>query len=288
MMKFGEKVKQLREEKGMTQQTLAERLYVTRQAVSKWERGTRYPDLLTVKKIAQVLEISVDELLSGEELKENVEKSPVLSMPVGNTIQTVLYAVALTGYILMCIFGIYSLFPSESLAKTPAGKITLTGIGTVCSYLIYAASLSIGLVFSIKNKLNSKVTGYIMWTPYVIAAIRFLLTYIQTQIKHSGYIGISAWFPEFIVPLLLAVYVLLFFIIEERRLPYGIILLICTLSIGNLALAMKNVLIGPYRTDLGLVVRTVHCMGKLGMAVLLGYQAYVWDKKRKTGYKNVV
>lgn len=39
MMKFGEKVKQLREEKGMTQQTLAERLYVTRQAVSKWERG---------------------------------------------------------------------------------------------------------------------------------------------------------------------------------------------------------------------------------------------------------
>lgn len=39
MMKFGEKVKQLREEKGLTQQTLAERLYVTRQAVSKWERG---------------------------------------------------------------------------------------------------------------------------------------------------------------------------------------------------------------------------------------------------------
>ena len=65
MIKFGEKVKQLREEKGMTQQTLSERLYVTRQAVSKWERGTRYPDVLTVKKIAQVLEVSVDDLLSG-------------------------------------------------------------------------------------------------------------------------------------------------------------------------------------------------------------------------------
>lgn len=52
MVKFGEKVKQLREEKSMTQQTLSERLYVTRQAVSKWERGTRYPDVLTVKKIA--------------------------------------------------------------------------------------------------------------------------------------------------------------------------------------------------------------------------------------------
>ena len=284
MMKFGEKVKQLREEKGMTQQTLSERLYVTRQAVSKWERGTRYPDLLTVKKLAQVLEVSVDDLLSGEELRENVEKSPVLSMPVGHTIQTVLYAIALTGYTLMLVFGIYSLFPSESLAKTPAGQITLISVSTVCSYLIYAASLSIGLMCSIKNKLNAKVTGYIMWTPYVIAALRFLLTYIHIQIKHNGYIEISAWFPEFVVPLLLAVYVLLFFIIEERRLPYGIILLICILSIGNLARVMRRE-IGPYRTDLGLVVSTVHCLGKLGMAVLLGYQAYVWDKKRKTGIK---
>lgn len=288
MMKFGEKVKQLREEKGMTQQTLAERLYVTRQAVSKWERGTRYPDLLTVKKIAQVLEISVDELLSGEELKENVEKSPVLSMPVENTIQTVLYAVALTGYMLILVFGIYSLFPDENLAKLPAGQITLKSYGTICIDLVYVVSLSIGLVFSIKNKLSAKITGYIMWMPYVIPAIQFLLTYIEIQIKHNGYIGSSAWFPDFIVPLLFAVYILLFFIIEERRLPYGIILLICALSIGYITLIMRRRLFGPYRTDLGLVVSTVHCLGKLGMVILLGYQAYVWDKKRKTGYKNVV
>lgn len=285
MMKFGEKVKQFREEKGMTQQTLAERLYVTRQAVSKWERGARYPDLLTVKKIAQVLEVSVDELLSGEELKENVEKSPVLS--VENTIQTVLYAVALTGYMLILVFGIYSLFPDENLAKLPTGQITLKSYGIICIDLVYVVSLLIGLVFSIKNKLSAKITGYIMWMPYLIAAIQFLLTYIEIQIKHNGYIGISAWFPDFIVPLLFAVYILLFFIIEERRLPYGIILLICALSIGYIALIMRR-LIGPYRTDLGLVVRTVHCLGKLGMVILLGYQAYVWDKKRKTGYKNVV
>ena len=285
MMKFGEKVKQFREEKGMTQQTLAERLYVTRQAVSKWERGARYPDLLTVKKIAQVLEVSVDELLSGEELKENVEKSPVLS--VENTIQTVLYAVALTGYMLILVFGIYSLFPDENLAKLPTGQITLKSYGIICIDLVYVVSLLIGLVFSIKNKLSAKITGYIMGMPYVIAAIQFLLTYIEIQIKHNGYIGISAWFPDFIVPLLFAVYILLFFIIEERRLPYGIILLICALSIGYIALIMRR-LIGPYRTDLGLVVRTVHCLGKLGMVILLGYQAYVWDKKRKTGYKNVV
>ena len=127
-----------------------------------------------------------------------------------------------------------------------------------------------------------------MWMPYVIAAIQFLLTYIEIQIKHNGYIGISAWFPDFIVPLLFAVYILLFFIVEERRLPYGVILFICALSISYIALIMRRRLFGPYRTDLGLVVSTVHCLGKLGMVILLGYQAYVWDKKRKTGYKNVL
>ena len=43
-MEFGEKLKQLREEKGMTQQKIADKLYVTRQAVSRWECGARYPD----------------------------------------------------------------------------------------------------------------------------------------------------------------------------------------------------------------------------------------------------
>ncbi|WP_027643647.1 MULTISPECIES: helix-turn-helix domain-containing protein [Lachnospiraceae] len=43
MVEFGEKLKRAREEKGMTQQTLSEYLYVTRQAVSWWEGGERYP-----------------------------------------------------------------------------------------------------------------------------------------------------------------------------------------------------------------------------------------------------
>ena len=55
MVEFGEQLRRAREEKGMTQQYLAEQLYVTRQAVSRWECGDRYPDLLTTKKISQIL-----------------------------------------------------------------------------------------------------------------------------------------------------------------------------------------------------------------------------------------
>ena len=51
MVEFGEQLRRAREEKGMTQQTLAEQLFVSRQSVSRWECGDRYPDLITTKKL---------------------------------------------------------------------------------------------------------------------------------------------------------------------------------------------------------------------------------------------
>lgn len=73
MAEFGQNIKQAREEKGMTQQALADRLFVTRQTISRWESGTRYPDLPTAKKLADILEIPLDDLLSGEDF-EKVKK----------------------------------------------------------------------------------------------------------------------------------------------------------------------------------------------------------------------
>ena len=87
-MEFGERLKQAREKKGMTQQTLAERLFVTRQTVSRWENGVRYPDILTVRKLSEILEISLDDLLSQENPKQLVERSPVLENPAAGRLQT--------------------------------------------------------------------------------------------------------------------------------------------------------------------------------------------------------
>lgn len=55
MAEFGENLRRIREEKGITQQTMADHLYVTRQAVSRWEGGSRYPDLMTAKKASRYL-----------------------------------------------------------------------------------------------------------------------------------------------------------------------------------------------------------------------------------------
>jgi len=68
MVEFGEQLRRAREGKGMTQQSLAEQLYVTRQSVSRWECGDRYPDLLTTKKISQILDVSLDDLLAGKDM----------------------------------------------------------------------------------------------------------------------------------------------------------------------------------------------------------------------------
>lgn len=67
-MTFGEAIRARREAMGMTQQELAARLYVSRQTVSRWESGSRCPDLIMSKKLASVLEISIDELIPNEEL----------------------------------------------------------------------------------------------------------------------------------------------------------------------------------------------------------------------------
>ena len=67
-MEFHEKLQELRKQKGMTQDELAEKIFVSRTAVSKWESGRGYPNIESLKAIAKFFGVTVDELLSGEEL----------------------------------------------------------------------------------------------------------------------------------------------------------------------------------------------------------------------------
>ncbi len=71
-MTLGEMIKAKREASGMTQQELASRLFVSRQTVCRWENGTRCPDIIMLKRIAIVLDIPLDELVSGDVASEYV------------------------------------------------------------------------------------------------------------------------------------------------------------------------------------------------------------------------
>jgi transcriptional regulator with XRE-family HTH domain len=60
---FGTMIATLRKEKGMTQLDLAEKMGVTDKAVSKWERDLSFPDVNSLPKLAEIFEVSVDELM---------------------------------------------------------------------------------------------------------------------------------------------------------------------------------------------------------------------------------
>ena len=73
-MEFHEKLQKLRKNRGLTQEELAEALYVSRTAVSKWESGRGYPSIDSLREISNYFSVSIDNLLSGEKLLSIAEK----------------------------------------------------------------------------------------------------------------------------------------------------------------------------------------------------------------------
>jgi len=69
-METGKFIKQLRKSHGMTQENIAEKVFVTRKAVSKWENGECYPQIDVVMRLSDIFGISTDEILYGEFKKE--------------------------------------------------------------------------------------------------------------------------------------------------------------------------------------------------------------------------
>ena len=73
-MEFHEKLQELRKTRGFTQEELAEALYVSRTAISKWESGRGYPSIDSLKEISNYFSVTIDELLSSEKLLSIAEK----------------------------------------------------------------------------------------------------------------------------------------------------------------------------------------------------------------------
>ncbi len=103
-MEFHEKLQELRKNRGLTQEELAEALYVSRTAVSKWESGRGYPSIDSLKEISKYFSVTVDDLLSGEKLlflAEKENKSNIRSMC------NLLFGVIDIGFILLMILPLY-------------------------------------------------------------------------------------------------------------------------------------------------------------------------------------
>ena len=103
-MEFHEKLQELRKNRGLTQEELAEALYVSRTAISKWESGRGYPSIDSLKEISGFFSVTIDDLLSGEKilsLAERENKANIRSMC------NLLFGMADIGLILLIFLPLY-------------------------------------------------------------------------------------------------------------------------------------------------------------------------------------
>ena len=118
MKSIGETIASLRKNKGMTQNELAEKMNVTDKAVSKWERDLSCPDINTISKLADILDISVEELLK-------VKKKENSNTKMKDLINLIFKAVALAMGIAVVVLNILNQIDVKS-------SIIMLGIGVAC------------------------------------------------------------------------------------------------------------------------------------------------------------
>lgn len=118
MKSMGETIASLRKQKGMTQNELAEKMNVTDKAVSKWERDLSCPDINTISKLADILDVSVEELLKAKKKDDSNTKMKDL-------INLIFKAIALSMGIAVVVLNILNQIDIKS-------SIIMLGIGIAC------------------------------------------------------------------------------------------------------------------------------------------------------------
>lgn len=271
MVEFGEQLRRAREEKGMTQQSLAEQLYVTRQAVSRWECGDRYPDLLTTKKISQILEVSLDDLLSGKEMEKVVERNPVIEKKSVNNIMIALYAFVVISFFIT-IVDIIIRFPlqSEMIDYNDIQAIVIN----VLALLIQIVFFAYGFVNAIRGMLSPKRMGA------VIVAF-FAATCITGNMVINSNVQIVLWWIVLIIPNIVgAVATFAYFVLGKKSKIYSIIIYLVAIW-GMFRIIYSNYNLIVHANQYLSMNSTVRLVLEIAIHCLVIYQTYVlWIKRQ--------
>lgn len=240
MTKVAKNLKKIRTSKKMTQDALANQLYVTRQTVSGWENGRTQPDIEMLIKISQVLQVDVEELIYGEkrfkseeDKKQNTKR---MLTAIFSIIASILIAV---GLILIFVTG-WEKFP-EALKAVCAFIPMLAGQGVaVYTYIKHRDSIAwcegtsvlwcagvaatialVNSVFDINGGFaNCLLADALMFLPviYVLDAVTPLIVYYGASIYYCMYMFEikNQWIAPFII-LLFYVAGLVYVIINRKK-----------------------------------------------------------------------
>ena len=139
-MEFNEKLQELRKNKGLTQEELAETLYVSRTAISKWESGRGYPSIDSLKEIARYFSVTIDELLSSNEVLSIAEEDNKQREKHFRSLIFGLLDISVLMFFFLPFFG-----QKENGIVQEVSLLSLNGIATYLRIAYYAIVISIAV-----------------------------------------------------------------------------------------------------------------------------------------------
>lgn len=203
-MEFNEKLQELRKARGLTQEELAEALFVSRTAISKWESGRGYPSIDSLKQIANYFSISIDELLSGERLitiAENENRTNLKNM--GN----MLFGVVDIFSFIMIILPLYPNKIDDYIYSVNLFNYTQTAVfNLVIMWSFYLALILIGISKILLTQLNIEKGQKVITNISLVLGILAVLYLALTRDAYS----------ITVVFVLLIIKVMLLFKVNER------------------------------------------------------------------------
>lgn len=147
---LSEKIYQLRRKSGLSQEQLAEKIGVSRQAVSKWEGGLSIPDLDKLKALSECFQVTIDEL-TNDRAPDPAAGGGENAAPGKTAESRVGVGLCIAGAVCLILFGIFMILcPSAMESVSGSSTITLNGTGVLI--IAFVLLMVIGIVLTLRKK----------------------------------------------------------------------------------------------------------------------------------------
>lgn len=149
-MEFHEKLQELRKNRGITQEELAAALYVSRTAISKWESGRGYPSIDSLKEISKFYSVTIDDLLSGDELISIAEEENKINI---QNVCDLLFGIVDLLTMTLIILPLYPNPIDDYIYSVNLFAYTkITSINLAIYWILFVALIAIGAVKVLLNR----------------------------------------------------------------------------------------------------------------------------------------
>lgn len=287
MVEFGKHLRNAREEKGITQQTLAEELFVARQTVSHWECGKRYPDLITAKRITQILDVSLEDLLSEKDMAKEEKRDPVVEVEneASNNMMLALYTVIIM-FMIRSPFSNFMGFYTEAIRFVQEAELFMMFVRIHhVVQILYIVIFTYCVFNAVKRTLTPKRIGIVWLIFFTVNALFYFCNFFSVFRECLTWQVVLLTFADILLNAFGAVGSVSFFIKNENCKIWSMILRIVSVLgfFGDVVLYYAHEikmsrLIPNYLPGPGAVLETL--ILRLPLYVLIIYQAIVLYRRQ--------